>query len=135
MKVVMCFGSFDYVHKGHKFFLNEAKKKGDKLIVVIARDETIKEVKGNFPFYSDEDRLDQVKNLGVANKVVLGRKGDKYKLIEEFKPAVICLGYDQVAFTKNLKEELRKRNIKAEIIRLPAHNPEQFKSSKLRPTS
>ena len=40
MKLVMCAGTFDIVHPGHLYFFSEAKKLGDKLIVVVARDET-----------------------------------------------------------------------------------------------
>ena len=42
MKTVMTFGTFDLAHPGHIFYLNEAKKLGDKLITVIARDANLK---------------------------------------------------------------------------------------------
>ncbi|HLC71304.1 MAG TPA: adenylyltransferase/cytidyltransferase family protein, partial [Candidatus Nanoarchaeia archaeon] len=38
MKTVMCFGTFDILHPGHLHYLQQAKKYGDYLMVVIARD-------------------------------------------------------------------------------------------------
>jgi len=54
---------------------------------------------------------------------------DKYKIIEEIKPDVICLGYDQKAFVDDLKAELEKRGLKPEIVRIGAYQPEEHKSS------
>ena len=129
---VMCFGSFDHVHKGHEFFLREAKKKGDELVVVIARDKTINKVKGSLPDFSAEERKKHVEALGLATVVRLGSEQDKYAVIEEEQPDIICLGYDQTAFTETLEEEMKKRNIPVEIIRLPAYHPEKYKSSKIK---
>ena len=46
MKKVILFGTFDIFHKGHKNFLEQAQEFGDYLIVVIARDKTVKKIKG-----------------------------------------------------------------------------------------
>ena len=46
MKKVMCAGTFDIVHKGHIYFLEQAKKFGDYLVVVVARDSTSEKNKG-----------------------------------------------------------------------------------------
>ena len=45
MKKVLVFGTYDIFHKGHEYFLKESKKKGDYLIVVVARDSTVKKIK------------------------------------------------------------------------------------------
>ena len=42
-------GTFDLVHAGHVSYLEQAKKYGDYLIVVVARDETVEEEKGTKP--------------------------------------------------------------------------------------
>jgi len=41
-KKVMVFGTFDIFHPGHRSFLNQAKKYGNYLIVVVARDKQSK---------------------------------------------------------------------------------------------
>ena len=131
MKKVLVFGTFDILHKGHEYFLHEAKKLGE-LTVVIARDKTVEEVKQKKPLNNQEVRLKSMQGLGIGDKVVLGQIGDKYKIIEEVSPDIICLGYDQEVFTGGLKEELLKRKISAKIIRMSGFKPDKYKSSILR---
>jgi len=129
MKKIMCFGTFDVLHKGHEYYLKEAKKLGDYLVVVVALDETVKEIKGRLPHYDQETRLKHVQQLKIANKVRLGFTGDKLKVIENEEPNTICFGYDQKAFTDNAKENLQKRNLKVEVVRLKSFHPDKYKSS------
>ena len=132
MKTVLTFGSFDHVHEGHLYYLREAKKYGEVLIVVVARDKTIKEIKGKAPKYNDEERVEHVNNIPFVNKVFLGRLDDPYGIILEIRPDVICLGYDQNSFTEKLKEELDKRNLHPKIVRLKPYKEHIYKSSKLK---
>ncbi|MFH1790247.1 MAG: adenylyltransferase/cytidyltransferase family protein [bacterium] len=129
MKKVMVFGTFDILHPGHINFFKQAKKFGDFLIVVIARDSTIAKVKKEKPINSQYKRMSLVKDSGLAEKVVLGGVVDKYAIIAKEKPDVIALGYDQSSFTKNLKKLI---NYKTNIVRLDSYKPEKFKSSKLK---
>ncbi|MBI2143138.1 FAD synthase [Candidatus Woesearchaeota archaeon] len=131
-KKVMCFGTFDVLHEGHKFYLTEAKRLGDYLVVVVARDDTVKEVKKRQPLHSESERVRHLQQLGIADKVVLGNPGDKLKVIEDEMPDVICFGYDQNAFTENAKEKLKQRGLNVEVVRLPAYKPEVYKSSLLK---
>jgi FAD synthetase len=124
MKKIMCFGTFDVLHKGHEYYLNEAKKLGDCLVVVIALDQTVKKIKSHPPHYNQQARLKHVQQLKIANSVILGNAGDKLKVIEDEKPNVICFGYDQKTFTEHAKEELQKRNLKVEVVRLKAFHPD-----------
>ena len=41
MKKVMCFGTFDGVHKGHEYYLHEARKLGDYIVVVVALEDVV----------------------------------------------------------------------------------------------
>lgn len=128
---VIIFGTFDIFHKGHENFLKQAKQYGDYLIVIIARDKTVLKIKGKLPRNNEQKRLKKVGESKLTDKVVLGSLADKYKVIEKFKPNVICLGYDQVAFTERLKEKLKEYNLlNTKIIRLKAYEPEKYKSSK-----
>ena len=130
-KKVMAFGTFDIFHKGHENFLEQARQCGDCLIVVVARDKTVAEVKGNLPQNNEQARLKTVVKSGLADKMVLGNLKDKYKIIEKFKPDVICLGYDQQAFTESLEEKLKEYNLlNTKIVRLKSYCPEKYKSSK-----
>jgi len=72
MKKVMCAGTFDIIHPGHLYYLSEAKKHGDKLVVVVARDNTSEKFKGKKPVHSERERLEAVKMLNIVNEAVLG---------------------------------------------------------------
>jgi len=130
MKVIT-FGTFDGLHPGHLNYLRQALKYGDELFVVVARDDTVKKLKGKSPKLSAEERKKQLEESGLPDKVLIGNPGDKYKIIEDIRPDVICLGYDQRFFTDTLEEELKKRNIDAKVVRLKPFKEDIFKSSKL----
>ncbi len=123
MKKVMVFGTFDILHKGHLNFFSQARKYGDYLIVIVARDKTVKEVKGRKTRNNEKKRLMAVRKY--ADKAVLGYIRDKYKVIKKLKPDVICLGYDQKNFVKKLED------FKIPVKKLKAFKPEKYKSSKI----
>ncbi len=129
MKKTMCFGTFDVVHKGHEYFLKKARKMGDYLVVVVALDETVEAVKKRKPKYNAIEMAEHVKALGIADKVILGGREDKLKVILDEKPDVICLGYDQDSFTATLEEQLKKKGLTPKIVRIKAFKPEIYKSS------
>jgi len=133
MKKSMAFGSFDILHEGHKHYLKEAKSHGDHLIVVVARDSNIVRFKGKRPINNENQRLNNIKKLNFVDEAVLGNEDDILKVLECYKPNIICLGYDQKTIDeKNLKKELEKRNIKAKIARCKPYKPEVYKSSKMK---
>jgi len=129
MKKVLITGTFDQLHPGHIYFLNQSKQLGDYLIVIIARDKTVKKIKGRLPINNENKRATAIRKTGIPNRVVLGKIRDKYTIIQQNKPDIIALGYDQMTFTKNLKSELAKRNLKPVIKRLKAYQPHKYKSS------
>ncbi|MEK7115819.1 MAG: adenylyltransferase/cytidyltransferase family protein, partial [Patescibacteria group bacterium] len=110
-KIVMCFGAFDVLHPGHDDYFRQAKEHGDELFVVVARDVTVVDVKGNLPSMNEDARLEAVLDHPLVDDARLGYPGDKYKIIEEVNPDVLCLGYDQEAFTENLDAELARRGL------------------------
>jgi len=130
MKKVMVFGTFDILHPGHINFFRQAKKYGDYLIVVVARDLNVKKIKGELPIDNEAKRRNNIKKLKIVNEVILGDLKDKFRVIEKKKPNVICLGYDQKDFSLNNELDERKLNIK--VIRLRPHKPEIYKSSILK---
>ncbi len=133
MKKVMAFGSFDILHEGHKHYLMEAKIRGDYLIAVVARDSNILKFKGKKPLNNENYRLEKVKELDFVDEAVLGDKENILKVLEKYKPEVICMGYDQKTVHEDeLKKILEERGIKAEIARAKPFKPEVYKSSKLR---
>lgn len=125
MKKVMVFGSFDIIHPGHLNFLRNAKKQGKKLVVVVARDKTIEEIKGRKPRFTETERMSKLASLNIADEIILGSVADKHEIVEKIKPDILCLGYDQESFVKGLER------FKCELVRLKAYKEHKYKSSKL----
>ena len=135
MKKILVFGTFDGLHLGHINFFEQAKKLGDYLIVVVARDVTVNEVKGHFPKRSELLRLKAVKQCKLVNGAVLGNIGDPCMIIKKIKPDVIGLGYDQQTFTNGLTKEIEVICSGTKIIRLKPFNPELHHSSLIKKKS
>ena len=110
---------FDIIHIGHAHFLNAAKEHGDHLTVIIANDTTVRKMKGE-PILSDERRAEVVLQLKPVNEVVIGRTGDMLDIIvEDIKPDVIALGFDQRLFTRReLEKKLLERGLEVKVVRL-----------------
>ncbi len=114
----MATGTFDLLHMGHIFFLKEAKKLGDKLVVVVARDITVRRLKHE-PVTNEEIRLNLIKELRVVDEAYLGSTDDMYTIVENIQPNIIALGFDQIHDAKAIHQELKKRGLgKIKVIRL-----------------
>ena len=131
MKKAIAFGTFDILHPGHLDFFKQAKKFGDFLAVVIGRDDNVEKIKGKRPVHNEQNRMLAVYNVPEVDLALLGDKKDPYKVLEEQKPDVICIGYDQNSYVENLADEMKKRGINAEIVKLNSYMPEKYKSSKM----
>jgi FAD synthetase len=112
---VMASGVFDILHPGHVLFLRE--KLGDELIVVVARDSTAAKLK-HMPIMREEVRRFLVESLKPVDRAVLGHEDDMYKTVEEIKPNIIVLGYDQRFDEREIEEECRKRGLEVKVVRL-----------------
>jgi FAD synthetase len=126
MKKIMVFGTFDLLHKGHLYFLNEAKKHGDYLIVVVARDITVEKIKNKKPKHNELERKQAIEKTKIADKVILGEKVLSFDCIINEKPDVICFGYDQNS------RSVEKKFPKIIYVRIDAYEPQKYKTSKIR---
>ena len=131
MKTVMCFGTFDLLHLGHLNYFQQAKKHGDYLMVVIARDKT-KQMQKKEIIFSEKERLELVKNLKIVDEAVLGYPDNHLRIIEEKKPDVIFLGYDHTVNEKVLAMKLQKMGLKPKILRAKPYKLGKHKSTLLR---
>ncbi|RLG93541.1 FAD synthase [Candidatus Bathyarchaeota archaeon] len=128
-------GVFDIIHVGHIRFLWAAKKLADpsELIVVIARDETVRKFKGRDPVFSETERLEIVRNLKPVDMAILGYKIDDeyafYKVILDYRPDIIALGYDQIFNEEKLLKWAQNNGIALKVIRLPKFSFEGLNSS------
>lgn len=131
MKTVMCFGTFDILHLGHLYYFEQAKKYGNYLIVVIARDKTKQKQKKKIIF-SEQERLQLVQSLKVVDEAVLGNYQDHLQIIREKRPEVIMLGYDHPIREEELKEKLSLVGLHPVIKRARPYRIKTQKSGKLK---
>ncbi|RLG08516.1 MAG: FAD synthase [Thaumarchaeota archaeon] len=121
-RVVLASGAFDLLHYGHVHYLTHAKKAGGenaKLVVVIARDKTIEKFKGHRPVIPEDERRALVESLKVVDEAILGYEDmDMLRIIEEVKPDVIALGYDEDRIERELRRLIAERNLNIKVVRV-----------------
>jgi len=129
----MVFGTFDIVHPGHLSFFHQAKKLGDYLIVVAARDKNSTFAKSRPPQNDERARSAALRKIKIVDKAILGsRTYNFYRTIRTYKPDIIALGYDQKPSIWQLKKDLKRHRISnIQIVRLRPYKPSIYKSSKL----
>jgi len=136
-QTIMLFGTFDHLHAGHENLFVQAKELSKRLtnpliVAVLARDKTVKQIKGKAPINNEKSRLKNLEETSWSNVVILGEKKDKTKVIRRYRPSIIALGYDQFAFTHQLEKLIIDLNLDAKIVRLKPYRPDIYKSSLIR---
>jgi len=119
----MATGTFDLLHMGHIHYLKEAKKLGDVLVVVVATDATVRKLKHD-PITPQDIRVNLIKELKIVDEAYLGHEQDMYAIVEEIKPDIIALGFDQIHDIETIKNELNKRKLTVQVVRLTKYQGE-----------
>ncbi len=115
-KRVLATGTFDILHPGHLYFLEQAKALGDELYVLVARDSMIKHK--DRPIVPEHQRIEMISALKLVDHALPGSEKDIFEPLEAIQPDIIALGYDQVFDDKRLQNDLQERGFKAQVIRL-----------------
>lgn len=94
-RVVFTNGCFDILHIGHIKLLHAAAQEGDKLIVGLNSDSSVKRLKGNSrPIMPEEDRAVLLASIKCVDMVVIFNEDTPIELIRAFEPDVIVKGGD-----------------------------------------
>ena len=94
-RIVMTNGCFDVLHAGHVAYLEEAKNLGDRLIVAVNDDDSVRRLKGSTrPINALEDRLLVLAGLASVDWVVPFVEDTPARLIETILPDVLVKGGD-----------------------------------------
>lgn len=94
-KVVFTNGCFDILHKGHAQYLLEAGQLGDRLIVAINSDESVKRLKGpERPINTVDDRMMVISSLKSVDWVISFETDTPEDLLREIKPDILVKGGD-----------------------------------------
>jgi len=99
-RVIFTNGVFDIMHTGHFNLLKEARSLGDKLIVGLNSDASVKRLKGNNrPVNNIEKRVEQISILPWVDEVHVFEQDTPYELIKHIQPNLIVKGGDYTVET------------------------------------
>jgi FAD synthetase len=126
---VVATGTFDILHPGHLFYLEESKKLGDELFVIVARDVNVKHKP--HPIIPEDQRLQMVAALKPVDHAMLGDIKDMFLPIEKIQPDIITIGFNQMFDEQKLSRQLSERNITSKIVRIGKFADGDLYSSRL----
>ena len=112
MKKVAVSGYFDPIHVGHIEYINNAKKLGDWLIVIVNNNKQCALKKGKH-FMDENDRVIIVKNIKTVDEVFLSIDDDKTvcKSLKKLNPDVFANGGDRKNYEIPESKVCRENNI------------------------
>ncbi len=94
-RLVFTNGCFDVLHRGHVEVLARARELGDRLIVGLNSDDSVRRLKGpGRPLQSEMDRAACLAGLQSVDAVVIFEEDTPAQLIEELQPDVLVKGGD-----------------------------------------
>lgn len=134
LRRVMASGVFDLLHPGHIFYLEQSKKHGNELVVVVANDLVVTRTKGK-PLFDADSRRHLVAALACVDRVIIPKETDPrryYRTVLDINPAVITLGYDQTFTEQNLAAELAGYGWQGKIVRIDQYPEAELSSSQIK---
>ena len=97
-KVVFTNGCFDILHLGHIDYLEKSRAKGDKLIVALNSDDSVRRLKGaERPINNEQIRGRLMAALQFVDAVVYFEQDTPKEIIETLKPDILIKGDDYLA--------------------------------------
>lgn len=94
-KIVFTNGCYDLVHAGHISSFRQARSFGDKLIVAVNSDASVRRLKGpSRPIVDQENRLKLLSSIDVIDRLVLFEEDTPEALVRAIRPDVLVKGKD-----------------------------------------
>jgi FAD synthetase len=132
-KTVLTSGAFDLIHYGHIRLLEEAKSHAGpdaKLVVIIARDETVRRLKGKPPVFPEDQRRALIEALKVVDEAFLGYEDlDMAAVIDKVKPDIIAVGHDQGAIERMARKAIEEKDLPIRVVRIGKFGKSDLNSS------
>ena len=114
-------GCFDILHIGHIRLLEEARRKGDRLIVGLNTDDSVRRLKGPLrPIVPERERAQVLAALSAVDAVVLFGESTPLKLVKAIRPDVLVKGGDYSEEEVVGAREVRSWGGRVELIPLVA---------------
>lgn len=108
---ILVAGTFDILHPGHIFLINEAAKLGD-VYIIVSTDKNRELYSGEAPIIPEQQRLEVMKSIKNVKDAKLGRHdNDTLKTVEEINPDIILLGPDQKFSVEKLQNALKMKGM------------------------
>ena len=130
---VLASGVFDLVHYGHVRFIEEAKKiggDGSRLVVIVARDKTVRKLKGRKPIISEDQRRAVIESLKPVDEAILGYEDLSFEdTILKVNPNVIAMGHDQQILEKQIRDFIKQHNLDIRVVRIGKFGREDLDST------
>jgi cytidyltransferase-like protein len=124
---VLVTGCFDLLHSGHVAFLAEAAQHGD-LVVGIGSDENVKNLKGRYPVYTQQERQYLLESLSCVKKCIVNRGWGVLDFTEELeaeRPDILFVNEDG---NSPEKEDLCRNRRQVEILSASTRSIESINS-------
>lgn len=94
-EIVSTSGCFDILHAGHVTYLEEAKRKGDILIILLNSDTSVKQLKGEErPIVPQEERATVIAGLEAVDYVCIFYEKTPCNVIRKIQPDIVIKGGD-----------------------------------------
>lgn len=117
LKTVTTNGCFDVLHVGHLRYLKASKSFGDKLIVLLNSDCSVRAIKGeNRPINTELERAELLCALNCVDYVVLFDENSPRNLLDEIKPNIHTKGADYTLETLPEADVILKNGGQVEFI-------------------
>ena len=118
-KIVFTNGCFDLLHAGHVRLLRKAATFGDRLIVGINSDSSIRRLKGpGRPLLHETDRLEIMSAIDCVSAISLFSESTPKKLISAIRPDVVVKGSDYAVSEVVGREIVEKYGGRVELVKL-----------------
>ena len=116
-------GCFDILHVGHVRYLEGARREGDRLLVAVNDDESVRVLKGvGRPILPAESRAELVAALRAVDYVVIFSDRTVERLLRLLKPDVHCKGTDYTVDTVPEREVVREYGGRIAIVGDPKNH-------------
>ena len=122
-RITLANGCFDLLHVGHVRYLHAAKQLGERLVVAINSDESVRVLKGEGrPLMPAEERAEILAALADVDAIVIFPDCDVRALIREMRPEIHAKGTDYTADTVPERDTVLECGGRVEIVGDPKNH-------------
>lgn len=130
MNTVLVFGTFDVIHPGHEYFLQQAALLGDHLVAVIARDQFVVNTKNRKPVHNEDERISHILECGLVDEAFLSdRVTGTFSIVEKINPQIVCFGHDQIRLGESFNKWMKMNGKEIKTATIAPYKREKYSST------